>query len=173
MVEDTIKPKFQLKKVEWHVQLGETLQAEDLIKNVEDHSLTKVYFYDEKSGKKSETKSFEIEGTQIERIIVEDQHGNQSSSLRVKVVVEKNAIAPTIKGIENLEIHVGESVDLYDGVYATDDIEGDITSRLIVDGHVDNQVPGIYEIMYTVSDKDGNTTQVVRTITVIEVEDDN
>lgn len=173
VVEDTIKPKFQLKKVEWHVQLGETLQAEDLIKNVEDHSLTKVYFYDEKSGKKSETKSFEIEGTQIERIIVEDQHGNQSSSLRVKVVVEKNAIAPTIKGIENLEIHVGESVDLYDGVYATDDIEGDITSRLIVDGHVDNQVPGIYEIMYTVSDKDGNTTQVVRTITVIEVEDDN
>ncbi len=173
VVEDTIKPKFQLKKVEWHVQLGETLQAEDLIENVEDHSLTKVYFYDEKSGKKSETKSFEIEGTQIERIIVEDQHGNQSSSLRVKVVVEKNAIAPTIKGIENLEIYVGESVDLYDGVYATDDIEGDITSRLIVDGHVDNQVPGIYEIMYTVSDKDGNTTQVVRTITVIEVEDDN
>ena len=31
----------------------------------------------------------------------------------------------------------------------------------------------VYEIMYTVSDKDGNTTQQMRTITVIEVENDN
>ena len=52
-------------------------------------------------------------------------------------------------------------------------IEGDITSRIIINGQVDNQTPGVYEIMYTVSDKDGNTTQQMRTITVIEVENDN
>ena len=114
-----------------------------------------------------------MEGTQVERIIVEDKHGNQSSALRVKVVVEKNKRPPVIEGIEDVEIHVGESIDLKEGVKATDDIEGDITSRLIINGQVDNQTPGVYEIMYTVSDKDGNTTQQMRTITVIEVENDN
>lgn len=173
VVEDTIKPKFQLKKVEWHVRLGETLYAKDLIQNIDDYSETKVYFYDEKTQEKSESKSFEIEGTQIERIIVEDKHGNQSSSLRVKIVVEKNQIPPEIKGADDMEIQVGQTIDLKDGVSATDDIEGDITSRMIVSGQVDNQLPGTYEITYTVTDKDGNTTKVIRTITVIEVEDDN
>ena len=163
VVEDTIKPKFQLKKVEWHIQIGETLEAKDLIQNVEDHSQTEVYFYNEKTQEKSKTKSFQMEGTQIERIIVEDKHGNQSSALRVKVVVEKNKRPPVIEGIEDLKA----------GVKATDDIEGDITSRIIINGQVDNQTPGVYEIMYTVSDKDGNTTQQMRTITVIEVENDN
>ena len=173
VVEDTIKPKFQLKKVEWHIQIGETLEAKDLIQNVEDHSQTEVYFYNEKTQEKSKTKSFQMEGTQIERIIVEDKHGNQSTALRVKVVVEKNKRPPVIEGIEDVEIHVGESIDLKEGVKATDDIEGDITSRIIINGQVDNQTPGVYEIMYTVSDKDGNTTQQMRTITVIEVENDN
>ena len=173
VVEDTIKPKFQLKKVEWHIQIGETLEAKDLIQNVEDYSQTEVYFYNEKTQEKSKTKSFQMEGTQIERIIVEDKHGNQSSALRVKIVVEKNKRPPVIEGIKDIKIHVGESIDLKEGVKATDDIEGDITSRIIINGQVDNQTPGIYEIMYTVSDKDGNTTQQMRTITVIEVEDDN
>ena len=159
--------------MEWHIQIGETLEAKDLIQNVEDHSQTEVYFYNEKTQEKSKTKSFQMEGTQIERIIVEDKHGNQSSALRVKVVVEKNKRPPVIEGIEDVEIHVGESIDLKEGVKATDDIEGDITSRIIINGQVDNQTPGVYEIMYTVSDKDGNTTQQMRTITVIEVENDN
>lgn len=173
VIEDTIKPKFQLKQVEWHIQIGETLEAKNLIENVEDYSQTEVYFYNEKTQEKSLSKSFQMEGTQIERIIVEDQHGNQSSALRVKIVVEKNKQPPVIKGIDDVEIHVGETIDLTEGVTATDDLEGDITSRIIVSGQVDNQTPGIYEIMYTVSDKDGNTTQVIRTVTVIEVEDDN
>lgn len=175
VVQDTIKPKFQLKKVEWHIQVGETLEAKDLIQNIEDFSKTHVYFYNEKTQEKSESKNFPIEGTQIERIIVEDKHGNQSSALRVKIVVEKNKQPPVINGIDDIEIQVGETIDLMSGVKAKDDLEGDITSRIIVSGHVDNMTPGIYEIMYTVSDKDGNTTQVIRKVTVIEVgiEDDN
>lgn len=173
VIEDTIRPKFQLKKVEWHVQLGETLVAADLIENVEDQSETTVYFYDEETHEKSKSQSFELEGTQIERIIVEDRHGNQSTALRVKIVVEKNKIPPTIRGIEDKEIMVGEEFNLKEGVTAFDDIEGDLTSRIIISGQVDNQIPGLYEITYTVSDKDGNTTQVVRKITVTEVENDN
>ena len=72
-----------------------------------------------------------------------------------------------------MEIQVGQNIDLKEGVTATDDIEGDITSRIIITGQVDNQIPGTYDITYTVTDKDGNTTKVIRTITVIEVEDDN
>ena len=57
------------------------IKAESLIKNIEDRSQTEVYFYDEKSKQKSKSKSYNVEGSYIEKIVVEDEHGNQSSAL--------------------------------------------------------------------------------------------
>ena len=170
-VVDTVKPKVQLKQVQFNVHLGKTLCAADLIKEVEDQSKTTVYFYDEESKQKNETKTYNQAGSYIEKIIVEDAHGNQSAALRVKIVVEANHILPVIKGADDVEIEKGEEFDLYDGVTATDDIEGDITERINVDGVVNSQEAGTYYLTYTVSDKDGNTAKVIRK--VIVKEDDN
>ena len=90
----------RLKKVQWNIQLGQTIKAESLIKNIEDRSQTEVYFYDEKSKQKSKSKSYNVEGSYIEKIVVEDEHGNQSSALRVKIVVEANKVLPEINGVK-------------------------------------------------------------------------
>jgi len=168
VVEDTIKPKVQLKKVEWHIQLGETIKASDLIKEIQDFSATTVYFYDEEKQEKYESKSYSLVGSYVERIIVEDSHHNQSASLRVKIVVETNKVPPKLNGVDPLVIGVGEDYDLLAGVSAIDDIEGDITDRMIVEGTVNNFVVGEYKVVYMVSDSVGNTTKRIRKVTVVE-----
>ncbi len=102
---------------------------------------------------------------------MEDFHHNQSASLRVKIVVETNKIPPTFKGIEDMVIHVGEDYDLMKDVKAIDDIEGDITDRVIVEASVNSHIPGEYKVTYRVSDNMGNVSKKVRKVTVIK--DDN
>ncbi|MEG0275688.1 MAG: DUF5011 domain-containing protein [Coprobacillus sp.] len=167
-VVDTVKPKVQLKKVEWKIQLGKSIKAQDLIEKVEDQSKTSVYFYDEETKTKSKQKSYNQEGSYIEKIIVEDEHKNQSASYRVKIVVETNKVLPIITGANDITIKVSEAFDPLKDIKATDDIEGDITSRMIHEGVVNNQLPGVYQIVYTVSDNAGNIGKVVRKVTVTE-----
>lgn len=89
-IRDTVKPKVQLKQIEFDITLGQTIRADSLIEKIEDSSSTTVYFYDEDTKELSQSKSYNIAGSYIEKIIVEDAHGNQSASLRVKIVVNDN-----------------------------------------------------------------------------------
>lgn len=163
---DTIKPKAELKKVEWNILVGEEIYAKKLVKNVEDYSKTTIYFYNEDTKIKSKSLSFSEEGSYIERIIVEDAHGNQSAVLRVKIVVGKTDSNPTIEGVGNIIIRIGENIDLLEGVRAMDLEDGDVTDLLEVTGTIDVNVPGDYYITYKASDRKGNTTTVIRTISV-------
>lgn len=56
-------------------------------------------------------------------------------------------------------------------VKAIDDIEGDITDRIIVEASVNSHIPGEYKVTYRVSDNMGNVSKKVRKVTVIK--DDN
>ena len=53
------------------------------------------------------------------------------------------------------------------GVSAVDDVAGDISEAVVIDGTVDTQVAGDYVITYSVEDPSGNLSSVVRTVTVI------
>jgi hypothetical protein len=167
-VVDTIKPKVQLKQVEFNIQVGKKIYAKDLIKEIKDLSKTTVYFYDEDTKTYSKSKSYTTPGSYIERIIVEDQHGNQSAALRVKIVVSLNTVKPKLSGISDITIKVNSTFNPLSGVKATDDLEGDITSRIIVSGQVDTTKPGVYEITYSVKDSAGNKLVKVRKVTVEE-----
>lgn len=167
-VVDTIKPKVQLKQVEIHIDVGEIVKAKKLIKKIEDQSKTTVYFYDDKTKEKVKQKAYNAEGSYIERIVVEDSHKNQSAALRVKIVVSSDHVLPRIEGIYDIEIVMGSYFDPMNGVRATDDTDGDITSRVVVDGIVDTQQVGEYSIIYRVSDAAGNVKKVTRKVIVIE-----
>lgn len=52
------------------------------------------------------------------------------------------------------------------GATATDDKDGDLTSKIEVSGNVDTKKAGTYKITYTVKDSSGNTATVIRTVTV-------
>ncbi|MBW3089238.1 DUF5011 domain-containing protein [Bifidobacterium sp. 82T25] len=76
---------------------------------------------------------------------------------------------PVIKGADDKTITVGDPFDPKAGVTATDETDGDITSKITISGSVDVTKPGKYELNYTVSDNAGNKTEVKRVITVTPV----
>jgi hypothetical protein len=73
---------------------------------------------------------------------------------------------PKIKGADNISIKEGTPFNPMKGVSATDKEDGNITKDIKVTGTVDIDKPGKYELIYTVTDKDKNTTNVIRTVTV-------
>lgn len=170
VVEDTTKPKVHLKKVEWEVEIGDQLSAINMI-DVDDFSDTYAYFYNEETGEKVESKYYLVEGAYVERIIVEDTYGNQSAVLRVKVVVESNKVPPVIEGVDDVVLNLNESFNLYEGVTAYDDQDGDLTKQIIIEGRFDNAIVGEYEITYRVKDSAGNETKCVRKVKVVGEED--
>lgn len=52
------------------------------------------------------------------------------------------------------------------GYSALDNLDGDITDKVVVEGTVDVHTEGSYPITYTVTDTYGNTSTIVRTVTV-------
>lgn len=74
---------------------------------------------------------------------------------------------PVISGATDKTIQINDPFDPRDGVTATDDTDGDITSRIQISGQVDNQTAGQYTLTYTVTDIAGNQAAATRTITVL------
>jgi formylglycine-generating enzyme required for sulfatase activity len=52
------------------------------------------------------------------------------------------------------------------GYSAVDDLDGDLTSKVVVTGGVDVQVPGSYTLTYSATDAAGNTATAQRVVTV-------
>ena len=53
------------------------------------------------------------------------------------------------------------------GAYAYDLIDGDVSANIQINSNVDDTVEGVYEVTYTVSDSEGNTTTEIRVVEVL------
>ncbi|KPI48932.1 immunoglobulin-like domain-containing protein [Clostridioides difficile] len=95
-----------------------------------------------------------------------DKSGNVTTINRTITVVDTGA--PIISGADDKTINLLEELDLRAGVTAMDDIDGDLTDSIVVDGTVDNAIPGENNIVYTVEDKSKNKSVVNRIITVVD-----
>lgn len=95
-----------------------------------------------------------------------DKSGNVTTINRTITVVDTGA--PIISGADDKTINLLEELDLRAGVTAMDDIDGDLTDSIVIDGTVDNAIPGENNIVYTVEDKSKNKSVVNRIITVID-----
>lgn len=82
------------------------------------------------------------------------------------VVTVRSNDKPVISGADDTSIKEGTSFDSMEGVTAIDTEDGNITKHIKVTGSVDTNKPGTYELTYTVTDKNGNSTTTKRTITV-------
>ena len=72
----------------------------------------------------------------------------------------------TLKGSSYISIFENEAY-IEPGYTAIDNIDGDVTSKVIVEGSVDIEVPGIYVLKYKVSDEVGNSAEVSRTVKIL------
>ncbi|MCM3728909.1 DUF5011 domain-containing protein [Neobacillus cucumis] len=97
---------------------------------------------------------------------VKDSSGNITTVTRKVTVVD--TVKPIINGVADKTINVGESFNALSGVTATDNVDGDITSSIVVTGSIDNKKPGVYLLTYSVKDSSRNTTTVTRKITVLD-----
>lgn len=75
---------------------------------------------------------------------------------------------PTLSGVGNVRIEEGTPFDPLAGVSANDLEDGDLTDTIIVEGSVDIETVGVYELTYSVTDSAGNTTTATRIITIVE-----
>lgn len=85
-----------------------------------------------------------------------------------KTTSAKDTEKPVITLNGNSEITLNQG-DKYSekGASATDNIDGDITSKIKVSGKVDTSKIGVYTITYVVTDKSGNRAEATRKIMVV------
>lgn len=96
-------------------------------------------------------------------IVVTDDAGNET-----KVPVKISVInAPTINGVTDKTITVGDTIDYMAGVTATDGKGADITSSVTVDSSaVKTDTAGSYQATYKVTDQYGLTSSATSNVTV-------
>ncbi|MGX5469772.1 immunoglobulin-like domain-containing protein [Bacillus toyonensis] len=100
---------------------------------------------------------------------VSDSKGHKvtaKQTVTVKQTVVPKDEVPVLTAPTKTTINVGDKFDPMAGVSATDKEDGDITSKVTVDGSVNASKPGTYELTYTVLDSKGHTVIAKQTVTV-------
>ena len=109
-----------------------------------------------------------IPATYIVTYNVSDASGNAAVQLIRTVLVNPDNTAPVISliGSSTIDVPVG-GVYNEQGATATDNIDGNISTNIIISGVVDTNTLGTYFVTYNVSDAAGNpAVEVVRTVNV-------
>lgn len=80
-----------------------------------------------------------------------------------------DSVAPTLAILadEEITLKVGEEYE-EPGFMAYDDVDGNLSDKVVTTGSIDTTKVGEYLVAYTVSDNAGNKTTKVRVITVVE-----
>ncbi len=113
-------------------------------------------------------------GTYVITYNVTDSDGNEAQQvIRTVTVVEPGNNDPEIslQGETSITLQTGD-VFTDPGAVASDIEDGDLTSNIVITGSVDTNTSGVYVLTYTITDSDGNTVSVVRTVTVQPSEDE-
>lgn len=168
VIEDTIPPSIQLKDGNTTVKcyVGQTIRAADLV-TVSDDSEYTVYFKLD-DGSYVETMTLKEEMRRDFPIYAKDASGNEQSPVRVILDVSLDDEKPVISGVDTTSLKLNNSFDPYEGVTATDNVDGDLTSEITIEGSVDTHTLGTYRLTYRVTDSSGNQAVVTRTVVVSE-----
>ena len=89
---------------------------------------------------------------------------------KANTVSEASAPKITLNGNAHITLNVGDTYT-EQGAKATDEIDGDITSKILPSGVVSTYTPGTYTVKYTVTNSKGKTATATRTIIVKEKEE--
>ncbi len=100
------------------------------------------------------------------RYTASDTSGNSSQVVRTVRVVDTTPPVITLNGESEVVLECGVGGYEEAGAVARDACDGDV--QVVVNGAVNVGEPGNYEVRYTASDTSGNSSQVVRTVRVVD-----
>ena len=159
-VVDTVAPKGVAQDATaW---LGNELDPMAVLQSVEDAT--------EVTGAWVKAPDVNTEGRQEVIVRITDAGGN-SQKLSAAVTVKKDTEAPKINGAVNLGICLGETVSYRKNVTVTDNCDEQVEIKVDT-SKVDLKKVGEYPVVYSATDKAGNTATVEITLTVSDISGD-
>ncbi|MCT4792750.1 DUF5011 domain-containing protein, partial [Exiguobacterium artemiae] len=93
-----------------------------------------------------------------------DRAGNLTKVNRLITV--RDTVKPTISGVSNVTIGLNQKFDVRKNVSAKDNVDGTLTKVIKITGSINVNKVGTYNLTYSVSDKAGNKTTIIRKVTV-------
>ncbi len=124
--------------------------------------------YDGDIEEKVETNVVQIEENKYKKTYtVKDSSGNKSEAIRTIEI--KDIVPPVIKlkGNEVENMYIGGEYE-ESGATATDDLDGDLTNKIVVTKNIDTNKIGSYTVLYTVKDSSGNVGETKRRVEVVQ-----
>jgi prepilin-type N-terminal cleavage/methylation domain-containing protein len=107
-----------------------------------------------------------VAGTYTVTYNVSDKAGNAATPV-VRTIIVRDVLAPviTLNGSNPVNMDAGTTYTDA-GATATDDVDGNVTSKITVTGTVNPSVGGMYKVIYTVKDNANNTATATRAVNV-------
>lgn len=155
-VQDTTPPVLEVQNLSGYTTSNFTM--DDFITELEDVTEVEVAFETEPDYSKI--------GTQKLTIVATDG-GNNEVKKDVTLTLAKDTEAPVIAGVRNKSVFIGDSISYRNGITISDNCDRDIALKIDSSG-VSLAVPGTYTVVYSATDRAGNSTQESATVTVAE-----
>lgn len=153
-VRDTTPPELTVK--DYETDLVEEIKPEMFVEKAEDLSEVTIRF--------DETDDWSQEGVYTVKILAEDVSGNQTVK-EAELIRKKDEEKPQIKGVSDMTVKQGKTIDFSSGVTVTDDIDPDPVLEIHSE-NVDFSTLGSYQVTYRAKDRSGNENELVQNITV-------
>ncbi|VYT63202.1 DUF5011 domain-containing protein [Clostridium tertium] len=123
----------------------------------------------------AELVNLDVTGVKELKLVANDADGNglgDFASWGDTKVYTTNA-KPELKIPESISTKLGQEIDLNEEYIATDAEDGNLTDKVEVTGKVNFNKTGKYDLVYKVTDSDGNEVVKTRTIAVVDMNDYN
>jgi len=154
---DTTPPKAIDVNVE--IWQGETVEASSFVRDIEDISAVNISY--------EKIPDFSLVGEQTVDIILADEFGN-TTQLQSLLTTKEDKEPPTIYGVNDKTIYIGEALSFRAGIKARDNKDGEIDYK-VDSSKVNLKKKGTYNVLYTATDTSGNTATKTSVITVKEL----
>ncbi len=166
-IRDTKAPEILLREEQIYLARNEFCTVEQVIAGIEDEDVHAVVWFERDGMLLTEIQLTE-NGQHTLNLVGRDSSGNEAA-IAVMVMVDS---APVITGVQRYYLIPDSVPDYLTGVTATDEADGDLTDKIVVDdGAVNLSAEGEYTLCYEVTDACGLKTGAETTVTVAKASD--
>lgn len=157
---DTVAPEIKLQ--------GEEVINQSYKNEYEEPGVMAIDNYDGDITDKIIVEKSQINENQIEiKYIISDMSGNKTSKTRKVNLIDEVPPIITLNGDTDVSIIMGNQYK-EQGAKATDEKNGDLTSKIQIENNVNTSKIGKYTVTYKVSDNSGNEAIKIRNVSVVE-----